>query len=303
MREARRKIASLRYPPLTAPPTRVSQDPSALVEKAGMDVPAFEALRKKHEAELKRVADKQRATLVKQSSATKAVLARDVAARRRLAGLLPLGRRYPWYQTLDQPQLVWATSNATFSPPHIEPYNSSGKFKVDANEPGFAELGFYFAWTNPGGDAVINADAYLVLNGSCEASVPSGYGYGALNLADLYLVAELDSWWWGTSPVEAPVIFEDVLSLRPQNSSWWPLPYSSGETKIVPVFRGYDLRAESLVVPRNGVMVFEVILNVIYEVLGGHIVADFNSGAFDVLVPAILITVLRPIKTLPEAVA
>jgi uncharacterized ion transporter superfamily protein YfcC len=50
-------------------------------------------------------------------------------------------------------------------------------------------------------------------------------------------------------------------------------------------------------------MVFEVILNVIYEVLGGHIVADFNSGAFDVLVPAILITVLRPIKTLPEAVA
>ena len=153
------------------------------------------------------------------------------------------------------------------------------------------------------GDAVINADAYLVLNGSCEASVPSGYGYGALNLADLYLAAELDPWLWGESPVEAPVIWEDVLSLRPQNSSWWPLPYSGGETKIVPVFRGYDLRAESLVVPRGGVMVFEVILNVFYEILGGHIVVDFNSGAFDVLVPAILITVLRPIKTRPVAVA
>jgi len=301
MREARRKIASLRYPPPPTRPARASQELPALVAKAGVDLAAFETVRVQHDEDLRRAADQQRMTLIKQSSATKAVLARDVAIRRKLAGLLPAGPRYPYYQTLEQPLFIWATSNTTFSPPHIEPHNSWAKFKLDADNPGFAELGFYFTWTNPGNDALINADAYLVLNGSCEASVPSGYGYGALYLADLYLVGELDPWLWGESPVEAPRAYENVLSLRPHSSSWWPVPYSSGEIDIVPVFRGYDLRAESLVVPKNGVMVFEVLLNVFYWILEGHVVVDFASDAFDVLVPAMLITVLGTTPSRPVA--
>jgi hypothetical protein len=298
IRENRRKIAKLRYPTRARLLDAAPQELAFLVTKAAVDLTALNSIRAQHEAELNRGLEERRASLIRQSWATQEVLARETAVRRKFVDLLPSAPPYPYYQMLTQPEHISATSNATFSSPHIEPYNSSAKFYVDERESGFAELSFYFSWSNPGGPVLINADAYLIVNGSCEAAVPAGAGYGAYNLADLSLFAELHPWLWGETPVEAPSVFEKVLFLSPHNTSYWPLPYSAGETDIVQVFRGYDLRAEQLVVPRNGVMVFEVNLDVTYSILGGHIVADFaTADAWNVMGFAVLVTVLRPVRT------
>jgi hypothetical protein len=268
--------------------------------KAGFEVDKFDELLTQNRSALHRIAERRKAEAVKRSSSAKETLRHGVEGRRKVMEHLadvtppesPTVAAPKFYEHLDRPFTILPTPGVYMHSEHIEPANSWANITVDSESDAIDELSFYFLWQNPRSThAVIDVDAYLVLNGFCQAGSEGGY-FPSVRHSQLDVWAKLDLLeWWNqppTSPLGQVDQYQEALSFTIDTSGW----FDHNATESEEVFRGYDLRYNLFLVPPGAVVVFEVALYVRYGNKEGSIHVDFASGDFEVLCPGVLIGML-----------
>jgi hypothetical protein len=271
------------------------------IAKAGFEVDKFDELLAQNRSALRRVAERRKAEAVERSSSAKDTLRHGVESRRKVMEHLaeltppesPTVAAPKFYELLDRPFTILPTGGVYLHAEQVESANSWAKFTVDSDSVAGSEyLSFYFLWVNPSDThAVIDVDAYLVLNGFCQVESDGGFIPGVRRSSmDLYAVLHLLEWWNQppTSPLGQVDQEQQALILSTDTSGW----LDDDATDSEEVFRGYDLRYNLFLVPPHGAVVFEVALNVAFTSNEGSIHVDFQSGDFEVLCPGILIGVL-----------
>ena len=220
----------------------------------------------------------------------------------RLTGIAP--PITPMAVTLDTPFLIWAFRNGTEASAilvdsHIEASNSWAKILAREEVGGQYgcrnQLNFYFFWQNgPDGEAVIDASTFLMLNGYCYVHADHGWiyvplwGTSTIGYAGLGIDARLTLLeWWNhppTEPVAGANQTRDVLSLS-ADGGWGFL--SPGQTRSGWVSDNYHVAYDTLHVPRNGAVVFEVSLEVVYDGYNGSYDADFANLDRSIVCPGV----------------
>jgi hypothetical protein len=123
--------------------------------------------------------------------------------------------------------------------------------------------------------------------GGVLPGIISGDRYSQLWLsANLYPLE-----WWNqppTQPFPQTHQSQQALFLHTNTGGWG----SVGALESKAVFRGYDLSHTLMLVPPHGVVVFEVATSISYSNADGAIAVDFASGDFEVICPAVLVTIL-----------
>jgi hypothetical protein len=273
--------------------------------KAGFEVDKLEEILAQNRSALRRLAEKRKAEAVKNSSSVKDTLHHEVEARQKTMEHLAATHMQPdapastftsKWEKLDRPLFMLADPAIVFADEHIEPGNSWAKIRLGwSDDQGFAgarlaqysKLSFYYFWTNPR-DAVvvINAAAYLVFNGHCEAKSDGGfYNWLTNHSSELTLTALLGH--WGGWELEPPVTnfyqldSEQIVHLETNAS------VIDEATDSAVVSGAYDVRYNSFLVPPKQAVVFEVALEITYDVTNGEIDVDFSSGDFAVMSPAL----------------
>lgn len=268
--------------------------------KAGFEVDKFDELLAQNRSALRRIAERRKAEAVERSSSAKDTLRHGVESRRKVMEHLaeltppesPTVAAPKFYELLDRPFTIWPTGGVYVHAEQVEPANSWAKITVDSELASVDELSFYFLWQNPSDThTVIDVDAYLVLNGFCQAGSEGGYFPGT-RASQLNVWARLDlleSWNQPpTSPLWQVDQAQQALVLSTDTSGW----FDDNATDSEAVFRGYDLRHNLFLVPPHGEVVIEVALYVRYASREGSFQVDFASGDFEVLCPGVLIGML-----------
>ena len=273
---------------------------SSFINKAGFEVDKFDELLAQNRSALRLIAERRKAEAIKRSSSAKEILRHGVEGRRKVMEHLadvtppetPTVAAPKLYEHLDRPFTILPTPGVYMHSEHIEPANSWANITVDSESDAEDELSFYFLWQNPRSThMVIDVDAYLVLNGFCQAGSEGGYFPGT-RASQLNVWAKLDLLeWWNqppTSPLRQVDQAQQALFLSTSTGGY----FDDDATDSEAVFRGYDLRYNLFVVPPGAVVVFEVALYVRYANKEGSIHVDFQSGDFEVLCPGVLIGML-----------
>jgi hypothetical protein len=284
---------------------RVENMLASFFTKAGFEVDKFDELLAQNQSALRRIGEERKAEAVKRSASRKETLHYAVKTRQKAIEHLvditppesPAGATAEFYELLDLPYSIWPTPGLFFDA-HYEPVNTWGKIQLDsAKANGYEELSFYFPWANPrDAYAVIDVDAYLVLNGYCQ--VYSGGGMLPGDRRSRLSVIPRLKLWENTLTLVPPSALELVdenqngVYLQVDTGGLW----ESGVVEKEEVYRGYDLRRTLFLVPPRQPVVVEVGLQITYETtetdIGRVFHVDFASGDFEVLCPGVLIKIV-----------
>lgn len=207
---------------------------------------------------------------------------------------------YPFYVVLDKPFLIWPTKGLNFDDSHYESWNSWGKIKLDSAKSseygGISEkLTFYFMWQNPVDKwAVINADGYLIHNGFCSVQSDSGFFAGDRR-SSVAIYSKLNPMEWWNQPPTQPMSQSDqsvqIFSISCESGGMFDFDGGFNGSYI---FRGSDSQYKLMIIPPNGVVVFEVVSVIYYSngINGGNAHVDFSSNDFKIICPFVLLAVL-----------
>jgi hypothetical protein len=277
-------------------PRRVPADQRAFeklltsyLTKTGFPARELDKIRKHNETELLRLAKKQKTEAIRHSSSVKKTLRTGVENWRGTVGQLvstqggtsaPVGSAI-----LPTPFLIWPTHGIYLDSTNIQPWNNRAKIKFDANDPNLQkeELGFYFFWENPSNHSIlVDVQTSLVLNGFCQANEHSGIS----TFAWLDITTDLALFQWWNQPPDSPLDqqaqHQGVLSIGTFENYF-------GGTQTQAVNDDYDVRFSFFSIPPRGVVVYEVRLTIqAHSAGGGDVHADFLSGAYEVLCPAVV---------------
>jgi len=178
----------------------------------------------------------------------------------------------------------------------IVPSKSWAKIQLQSDTTRTDELKFYYLWETPKDKyVVINVDGYLVLNGYCQAGAGGGF-WPSDRYSKISVDARLDIYEWWNQPPTSPFSQPD----QTQSAIIPPLEVSAegflevGGIEYTTLFRGYDLSHTLMLVPPQAWVVFAVTTS-IASVNGNdssHTEADFASGDFHVMSPAVHVAVL-----------
>lgn len=194
----------------------------------------------------------------------------------------------PIYTRLEKPFLIWAFRDGgpigILDDTHIEPLNSWATFRTRWKQSTHIgpedEVVFYFMWQNDTpGDAVVDVESQLLLNGSCWAYAESGlippiwWGTGTFGEMGLWIEAELTLLeWWNqpaTKPLPQPAQTIEVMELRVEGgftlTSWGAKLGGEARTLV----GSHHLHYNGFLVPAGAVAVFEVSLQMRYSGMNG----------------------------------
>lgn len=264
------------------------------------DAGAFEAIRSRHEDEARRYLEKQKAAVLRLSPAVRETLrARAASRRKELEHLLARGRDIPIlnFISLDTPALVIPSQDMVISSSHIQPWNStvkvSGEWDSPYSQDGTDELSFIFVWENTGrNEAVVNVDTALILNGYCSLYASGGtFVYNDVQLSINASLTILQ--WWNQPPTSPPAQMGQSVNVIFIYAHTDLTFYSYGDPEAAGIEGYYDLSYNTLVVPPQSTIVFEVRLVAQHSIQGdGTMRVDFASGDFEVVCPNVLLQIL-----------
>ena len=275
---------------------RAAQDLLApMLSKAGASVDRFEDARQRYQKALERAAADARGAAITQSVEGKLRLEEILADHGKALDAVTAGSDAQRF-LLNVPFSIIPTSGLANISSGDQPARSFAKFTLHSSRStGYEEVAFHFIWGNTGNTvAVIDVNAYLVLNGHVQAgsggglfpSILSGERYSQLDMH-----ARVAITLWGSQPPMSPMqqADQDVLAvaLRSNTGEWG----SVGGIEVNNIFRGYDLSHTLLFVPPHTNVVFQVLATVGYSNADGTVDLDFASGGFEVACPGVLITV------------
>ncbi len=283
-------------PALVASRRAAEEAGTALLVKAGFELKAFERARIERAALTERAVDEQHADAVAQSVEEYRRLRSALAMRREIIESVfvvdPGTVANPPRILLNVPFMIAGTSGVTDQSSQIVPSNSSAKFRFQSSQAqGLAQMNFFYSWINPKQKfAVINANAYLVFSGHCTVHSEGGFfaGNRFSSLKIQGTVHPLLSGQDALVPMGISSPTQVVLTLSTTSGAM----FDDDSNKSASVFRGVDLQEALLLVPPLGEVVFQVSAEVSFSNGEGRITADFASGDFQVISPAVLVTIL-----------
>jgi hypothetical protein len=144
-------------------------------------------------------------------------------------------------------------------------------------------------WDNPSDFyAVINATAAMSATGHLRATAQGGLSgvdptsrYSNLSVMTSFALWE----WWKQPPTSTPYSTQ-LLKFITVSASFWT------KSVVASVSDGSNLDRTSFIVPPRGVVVLEAAFEVVYSNGHGHVIADFESGAFKIACPVAVVSVL-----------
>ena len=223
------------------------------------NVDRFEQARARHGQQLAHVAEREREAAIGQSKGDHDRLLAQLESRREAIRKLPVvGGVNPPRVFLDAPFEI-QPDELQFDSSQIESAKSWAKFRVESSAAlQTQDLSFKFLWKNPStGYAVINVNAYLVLNGYCE--VKSSGGFWAGNRFSRAVVGgnlHLHEWWNDPATIPAPQADQAQQALNLSCSSG--TMFDDDAHKAASIFRGFDLAYSMLLIPPAGVVGIDV---------------------------------------------
>ncbi|MBJ6723122.1 hypothetical protein [Geomesophilobacter sediminis] len=257
----------------------------------------LDGILEQNQTEMRRFLEKQRAAMVKQSETQSDTLAYGITSRRRavehLAAVKNQSQESPnlSFVVLDRPLFIFPSDGITMTSSLFAPWNNVAKISGEWNTPmandGNDDLSFIFVWENPNEHAVVlNVESYLSLNGYCDVLAEAGDNNSMLSmLAELGILE-----YWNnppTSPTGQRAQFDYVAFLSADGGGI----FGVGDYESTGVGGSFDVRYRDFLVPPQGVAVFEVTLSIRHWTNGGFIEADFTSGDFEVMCPAVVISI------------
>ena len=272
---------------------------SAHLKKTGFDFRAYEGIRARQQAEMRRLLKQAEAATIKRSSSRRKALASGVQNWRekieRFRGATRVSPFVPAFEVVDTPFLIWPTNRLQLEDSHIQPWNNRAKVRGLWRGTGNENLRFVFVWQNVKDTSVIvNVESYLAVNGACDAFAEGGLLLGTIN--SVWVQTTLNVWeWWHHPPTLLPpqaTQTQKVLSVVTHGGGFLS-NLGGGSVESASASGLFDVRRTSFSLPPNGVAVFEVALEFFYDNTGGGMIqARFASGDFGVMCPAVVMAVL-----------
>lgn len=269
---------------------------AAALARTALDREKSEQLLADSGAEVARFVAGRRSAAGRRSTESRDAMRKVIDGRREAVAKLPPDPVR--YFALDTPFLIWPTLGMELDSTVVEPWNSRAECGLHAGnsggseQTGHEELTFYFLWENPRNRySVANVDAFLVLNGFCDA-----VGHGGVLWGDRFSRLQVDATlrlmeWWNQPPTEpAPESgqVQRAVNLAVDTGGFDDFTH----VEIADVFRGYDLQYGFFALPPHGVVVIEVSLAASYDLQDGSVDVAFSGNGFDVLCPFVQIALL-----------
>jgi hypothetical protein len=220
-------------------------------------------------------------------SASELKRALSVGNRRDLE--LPVNANSPYLNPptlvlLDTPNNIHANPGSMLTAFHIQPGNSTGqiRYSVDKGDVGNdadARVGFHFWWENSSSNSVLLTDvtSRLTINGVWEVSAACGRfrpydnSLSLLSAADLG-VLELWNNQRSTNGPPAGVASFDIIGGLCKTD-----PQGQHKKEWI-INKSYDVKYDTLEVPPNGKVLFDVVLITATTIFGGPCVASVNTS-------------------------
>lgn len=196
------------------------------------------------------------------------------------------------FVVLDQPALILPSQGVNLAQAMIAPQASFARFDGEWATPfpanGPDGVTFVFAWRNPRDRvALINVETYLRLAGMATVYAAPGFNYTALGV---YVYLGLFEW-WNNPPTQPMVQLSQITNVAGPTASGGGL-FGLGELVRAPLGGDFDVGYRMLAVPAGGVVVFTVALVVNHWTNGGDVQVDFDTDAFRVICPMLVIAIL-----------
>jgi hypothetical protein len=269
------------------------------LRKAGLDLNKVEELRKQSESEMLETMAKRTAEADKLDAAGEDMARRTIEnwhnTMVQLTTLAPDGLQRFLLNTASE---ISSTSQISLVSKQIAPANNAAQFESHLKQTvlsGFPEeVSFGFLWQNQSDKYVfINADGYLVLTALCRASSKGGI-FGGERYCELNVDANLhiNGLWAQPPPPKSPPPQTDqhqnALKFRVDSGGI----FDDDKTAAAHLFRGFDLRYTSLLVPPNGMVMFEVACSLWASISDGEADYTFVQFGRQAQCPGLLITLL-----------
>jgi hypothetical protein len=272
--------------------------------RVGFDATAIERELAAERAQSHRRLEELKAEAVAQSGVRADSLGRMVDAQRAaLGGVTGIWPPTTQHLTLDSPVEIWATDGLNLESTTIEPYKSRAQIRLDYKlyEDLFGAyllnwsydfLHFYFLWENQESvSAVVDVNAFLILNGFCLAHSQGGFFSGGKGHLTLDPTLDLLQTW--TQPISsaAPQSGEtwNVLDLVADSTDF----DSDDQWKYDVVYRGTLVGYQQEIVPHAN-LIIDVALRLGSYVDNAEVSADFATGEFYVMSPFVNLTIVYP---------
>jgi hypothetical protein len=263
----------------------------AFAAKTGLDPKELERLGLRHHEAVLRETRRRHDDAVRTSArADRSLKASAVAWANGQQVVATTGSGPVMRQVIDAPVLIWPTAGLSLDASSIAPENSFLKFHYQSSAHSDSQMGsFFFQWTNPSPyDTEISVDGYMIFSGTGSAISNGGWDLnGRMTILSVYgLLGVYGDWAPGPAFLGGDIAQALGLFAIPDKG----LFYQHTASQTADVFRGYDLRADSIPVVANGQVTIELDAWLQFVATDGSVSADFSSGAFGVTADAVLVT-------------
>ncbi|MGC3999568.1 MAG: hypothetical protein QM767_19835 [Anaeromyxobacter sp.] len=262
---------------------------AAHLAQSGYDLTPVEKLREQHQARARRDAERFRVEALEGAGpATSAARAAAVDRAHQLEQAPGVAESH----LLQAPFEVVATRDLRLSGRHDAPLDTWVKFRETSSGSGAGDVVFSYLWQNLDDRfRVVQVDGFLVLNGVVQMGADGGWGGEASSQVNLTARLQLWEWWNQPPTVPMPEPNQSLPAFSRRLETPWAI-MDVGAVSSDAVFRGFDLRYETFLVPPQGVAVLDVVLGVSYANADGNVDLDFESGDLRVASPAVIVRVL-----------
>jgi len=290
--------------PRSSAQRRTSASHKALVElvtstlvSAGLDLDEFDSLRARGRTELREWAEKGRAETDDHAKTLQPLIAHMAESWRaqvqELQNFAPPPASPFSYHLLDTASRISSSAGVTLSGTNTAPTNNWAEFQLFTEDSGSQQVTFTFSWQNQTEKyVVINVDGYLVLNGVVESSADPGFAaFFPGGTSQVWVDGQLylSGLPWQTPDTPPQLVASGTPGLYLTAHAGWDDP---GEIVSHPLFRGYDLQYQTIVVAPGGTVGVGVACGLSYINDDGAASFIFTKLGRQVLCPGVLITVV-----------
>lgn len=307
-------------------PSRLSRQPSSkkrraagemiesVLQKSGLNLERVNKLAAAEQQERRRAFEKEMAAAAKHSKKAGAAFRSSMLERFEALKILGLPH-VSTFVNLDKPFLIAELTQSQsdiFKAAKVESMNSSiDMFVNEASGSNAVRVVFFFLWFNPSDFvAVVNVKSSVIVQGSCSVQAHSGIFSGHESALDVIATLGVVRWsGWGNDPTTGnsndqtphpdfqPTQFQQVTFLDAEGGHIFQEAAFKSQSFS---FQQFPMSHTLLVVPAKAVTLFQVSIQLVYELDPGgniedNVSADFSTGGNGIFCPNVELELLTPL--------